>query len=134
MIKVYEFYSQTSYESIRLASQYFNVNPKTINDNMNGNEIMIRGTKRRFSTHEMQSPNPWKDFVRQKGLKHMLGAFYLNKEKEVWLWSKKKKEWFKWKVATFENGNIAFKTKIKYNGRDINKWVNVNQYHKSLFE
>ena len=134
MIKVYEYYSKTSYESIRFASQYFGVSSKLITDNMDKDEIKIRGAKRRFTSRELPQPHPWKDFMNEKGLKHMIGAFYLNKDKEVYLWSKKKGEWFKWKVTKFDNGNMAFKTKIKdKNNRPVNKWVNVNQYYKSLF-
>jgi hypothetical protein len=133
MIKVYEFYSQTSYESIRLASQYFGVNAQSIKDNLNGNEIRLKGKRRKFTTYEVLPPNPYKDFIKQKGLKHMLGAFYLNKNKEVYLWSKKKQEWYTWKTTKFNDGNIAFKTKIKYGNSYVDKWVNVNQYWNGTF-
>jgi len=132
MINIYENISDTWFSSIREAGQYYGVLPNKIKDNL-GYEFKVKGTSVLFSETPLPPPDKFKSFVKEKGLKHMIGSFYLNKDKEVWMWAKKKQEWYRWNTIKFDNGNIAFKTKLKYQGMFVDKWVNVNQYHKGIF-
>ncbi len=132
MIKVYENKSDQWFDSMKFAGEYYGIPANKIKDNLNI-PMKIKGVEVIFSSTPLPPPDKFRMFVQKKGLKHMVGSFYLNKDKEVWMWAKKKEQWYRWKTTKFDNGNIAFKTKLKHDGMWVDKWVNVNQYHKGIF-
>ena len=132
MIKVYENKSDQWFDSMKFAGEYYGIPANKIKDNLNI-PMKIKGVEVIFSSTPLPPPDKFRRFVQKKGLKHMVGSFYLNKDKEVWMWAKKKEQWYEWKTIKFDNGNIAFKTKLSYDGMWVDKWVNVNQYHKGIF-
>ena len=132
MIKVYENKSDQWFDSMKFVGEYYGIPANKIKDNLNV-PMKIKGIEVIFSSTPLPPPDKFRTFVQQKGLKHMVGSFYLNKDKEVWMWAKKKEQWYSWNTIKFDNGNIAFKTKLSYDGMWVDKWVNVNQYHKGIF-
>jgi hypothetical protein len=132
MNKVYENKSQQWFDSWKFAGEYYGIPASKIRDNLNI-PMKVKGIEVIFSEDPLPPPDKFRTFVQIKGLKHMIQNFYINKEMEVWLWSKNKEEWYKWNTIKFDNGNISFKTKIQYQGMYVDKWVNVNQFYKGIF-
>jgi hypothetical protein len=121
-IKVYEVKTKKWYESIKLASEYFEISSSKIKDRLDAGEWDEGGKKYDFRT---QYHSPYFDLIEKHNLKYIIGGHFLSPKGDVWLWSRKKQTWFPWKVTVFPDGKRVFKY--------YERWIRVDEEMKRLF-
>jgi len=129
---VYDAISGTGFESMRLAAQVFGCNEITIKQLLDKGPRLINGRKRDLKSTPVGN-DPFNYFIKQNNLKRMVANFYLAPDLTVHMWASKKRQWYDWKVTTFENGDKAFKTELFIDGLKVKKWIQVTEYGKKLF-